>query len=287
MRKIPYTYCLVKYLHDPAAGEMLNVGVLLSAPSLSYIEARFNIHYERLSKAFVDFDGEHYREMVINLQFSIDKLRTWHSSPTLFLMDKEVQTVDDVIKRIMPDRGLSIQFGPMLAGLADNPDDELTRIFDQAVVSQYPNPYKKGRSDEDAWAHYRRPLSERKVDRYLRPKNLFSPEGFEYKFEHAFKNERWHILRPVNMDYAEASSIQDKATRILGEASALAGNQELSTYYILLGEPRNESHKSAYNKAKSLLNKIPLTKEIIEEDAADQFADHLAGYIEEHDVTGT
>ena len=42
MRKIPYTYCLVKYVHNPAAGEMLNIGVLLCAPSISFIDARFN-----------------------------------------------------------------------------------------------------------------------------------------------------------------------------------------------------------------------------------------------------
>ncbi len=284
MRKIPYTYSIVKYLHDPAAGEMLNVGVLLCAPSLSFVEADFNLHYERLSKTFAGFDGDHYREIITDIQFSISRLRSWNSSPTLFLMDSEYQTVDDVIKKIMPDRGLSIQFGPTLAGLAENPDDELRRIFEQAVVLQYPNPYQARRDDEDIWRVYRKQLSEKKVDRYLRPKGLTSAEGFEYKFEHAFENERWHVLKPVNMDYANAGAIQQRATRVLGEGAALEGNSELGTYYILLGKPTTESHRAAYIKAKNLLNKIPIEKEIFEEDAAKDLADYLADYMERHGV---
>lgn len=282
MRKIPYTYCLVKYLHDPAAGEMLNVGVLLCAPNLAFVESRFNLFYERLSNTFAGFDGDHYREIITSIQFSVDKLRNWHSTPTLFVMDSEMQTVDDVIKRIMPDRGLSIQFGPMLAGLAEDPHDELEYIFEQAVASQYPRSHNESRTDEDVWTVYRRSFSNKKIDRVLRPTNLTSKEGFDFKFEHAFKNEKWHVLKPVNMDYANSAYIQSKATKVLGEAAALQDNKELGTYYILLGEPRIESHKSSYIKAKNLLNKIPVKKEIFEEDAADDLADLLADYIEQH-----
>ncbi|MBK9162895.1 MAG: hypothetical protein IPM21_03145 [Acidobacteria bacterium] len=87
------------------------------------------------------------------------------------------------------------------------------------------------------------------------------------------------------MDYASAQTIQDRATKVLGEASALEGNSEIGTYYILLGEPQLESNKAAYNKAKNLLNKIPLKKEIIEEDAADDFAEELSIYMQDHGVT--
>lgn len=198
-------------------------------------------------------------------------------------MEQDLETVEDVVNRVMPDRGLSIQFGGMLAGLAENPDDELMHIFDQSVISQYPQPYKRGRDDEDVWLYYKKSLSEKRIDKHLEPKRFIS-EAYEYKFEHAFKNEKWHVLKPVNMDYAQSHTIQDRATRVLGEASALDGNPELSMYYILLGEPRENSHKSSYIKAKNLLNKIPIKKEIIEEDGAEHFADYLADYMEKHGV---
>ena len=262
---------------------MLNVGVLICAPSESFVDAKFNQYYERLSHTFADFDGDHYREIVRNIESAISKLKNRNPSPSLFLIDQKLETVEQVAKQIMPDRGLSIQFGGMLAGLADNLEDELWHIFDEAVVSQYPHKEKKSRDDEDVWAYYKKPLSEKRVDKVLQTKHFVS-DSYDYKFDHAFKNEKWHVLKPVNMDYAQSQTIQDRATRLLGETSALEGNRELSTYYILLGEPRQSSHKTSYIKAKNLLNKIPINKEIIEEDGAEQFADYLADYMEKHGV---
>ena len=61
MNGISYTYSVVRYLHDPATGETLNVGVVLWAPSVRCLAARFEHRYERLSNTFVDFKGEHYK----------------------------------------------------------------------------------------------------------------------------------------------------------------------------------------------------------------------------------
>lgn len=281
--KISYTYCLVKYVHNPAAGEMLNIGVLLCAPAELYFEARFNHYYERLSNTFADFNGDHYREIIKDIESSLSRIRDLHSSSTLFVIKERIETTEQLASQIMPDKGLSIQFGAMLAGLTSDLDSEIEHIFNQTVISQYPQKEKKSRDDEEVWAAFRKPLHQKQIDRYLQPKHFVS-EAYDYKFEHAFKNERWHVLKPVTLDYAQAQTIQDRATKILGEASALEGNEELGKVYILLGEPKLNSHKNAYNKAKNLLNKIPIDKEIIEEDAAEDFANDLADYMERHGV---
>jgi len=283
MRKIPYTYCLIKYMHDPAVGEMLNIGALLSAPTVSFIGVAFNEHYERLSRTFVNFDGEHYREIVGEIERRVQKLVPRRDESSLFPISEAPETVEQGIRLIAPDRGLSIQFGPMLAGLTDEPESELSHIFDQSVISQYPQKNRRGRDDQEVWHRYRRSLHEKRIDIYLEPK-VFTSDSYEYRFEHAFKNENWHVLKPVTMDYAHSQSIQERATKVFGEASALEGNPEIGTYYILLGEPQLESHQAAYTKAKNLLNKIAIKKEIIEEDAAEDFAAELARYMEEHGV---
>jgi hypothetical protein len=283
MNKITYTYCLVKYVHNPAVGEMLNIGVLVCAPAVSFIEAKFNYHYERLSHTFVDFDGEHYREIIRDIESSLSKIKDFNSSSTLFIINERVETVEQLTTQIMPDRGLSIQFGPMLAGLTANIEQELEHIFQQSVISQYPHKEKKSRDDEEVWALYRKSLHQKRIDKYLQPKRFVS-DSYDYKFEHAFKNERWHVLKPVTMDYAQAQTIQDRATKLLGETSALEGNQDLGKFYILLGQPKLDSHKNAYIKAKNLLHKIPIEKEIIEENEAEDFAKELASYMEEHGV---
>ena len=69
MNTIPYSYCVIRYLHDPATGEMLNIGVILCAPSSKFVVARVGYRYERLSEAFANFDGDHYRRTL--RQFSV------------------------------------------------------------------------------------------------------------------------------------------------------------------------------------------------------------------------
>ncbi|MBK9162894.1 MAG: DUF3037 domain-containing protein [Acidobacteria bacterium] len=117
MNKIPYTYCLIKYMHDPKVGEMLNIGVLLSSPAASFIGIRMNRHYERLSKTFAGFDGERYRGITDGIESAVQRLQPRTDVSELFQVSDKIATVEDVINIISPDRGLSIQFGPILAGL--------------------------------------------------------------------------------------------------------------------------------------------------------------------------
>ena len=121
----------------------------------------------------------------------------------------------------------------------------------------------------------------RKVVRKLRP-TVIQTNKVEVKFEHAFRNGKWHVLQPMSMDYSRKEYIQTKAARWLGFGVGLKDSPELERLYILFGPPRLESHKDAYEKAKNLLHEIPVPHEFIEEDAAEQFADFIHDYMHKH-----
>lgn len=280
MNKFGYTYCLVKYVHNPAAGEMLNIGVLLFSDEAQQIVGKFEIHFDRLSSAFANFDGDHYRFVIRNLEQSISQLNE-RFKPSLF--QKEFDDIKGVFRSLVPDLGLSIQFGNVLGGITNDLEVEAEHIFYRLITSQIPQKEKKSRSDEEVWIIYNKPLAERQIAKYLRPK-LFSSNNYDLKFEHTFKNEKHHILDPVTMDYAQAESIQNRAIKILGQATTLEDNSEIGKLYLLLGAPRNSSHKNAYIKAKNLLNKIPIDKEIIEENEAEDFAKEIKSYMKKHGV---
>ncbi|MDQ3712212.1 MAG: DUF3037 domain-containing protein [Acidobacteriota bacterium] len=280
MSKFGYTYCLVKYVHNPAAGEMLNIGVLLFSDVAKQIVGKFEIHFDRLSSAFANFDGDHYRFVIRNLEHSISQLND-RFNPSLF--QREFEDIKEIFRLLVPDLGLSIQFGNVLAGITNNLEDEAGHIFYRLITSQTPQREKKSRSDEEVWTIFNKPLSQRQVTKYLEPKHFTSNE-YDLKFEHTFKNEKHHILDPVTMDYAQAESIQNRAIKILGQATTLEGNPEIGKLYLLLGAPKNTSHRNAYTKAKNLLNKIPIDKEIIEENEAEDFAKEITSYMKEHGV---
>lgn len=69
---------------------------------------------------------------------------------------------------------------------------------------------------------------------------------------------------------------------MLGTAAAVEGHPELSKLYILLGRPLIENHQRAYAKAKDILHKIKIDKQLVEEDEAEDFAKHLRDYMKAH-----
>ena len=74
MKLVEYTYTVVQYVHDPGAGETLNVGVVLFSPKSHYLKAEFCHTYERLSRKFVDFDGDHFKRAVRRFEYAISRL---------------------------------------------------------------------------------------------------------------------------------------------------------------------------------------------------------------------
>src|SRR6266478_3401389 len=121
MSVIPYTYSVVRYVHDPGTGEMLNIGIVLCAPTIQLIETRFESRYERLSEAFVGFDGDHYRRSIRHFDRVVDILRGRLALPQLFDVWDLTADVGSITREIWPDQDLSFQVSSIMAGIADDP----------------------------------------------------------------------------------------------------------------------------------------------------------------------
>jgi hypothetical protein len=284
MSKITYTYAIVRYRHDPAAGEMLNIGVLLYAPARRYFGLRLEQHFKRLSEAFAGFDGEQYRRTVRQFEQAIGRL--WNDLtegiPGMFDLPPDVGSL---VAQVWPDQDLSFSIGPMLAGVTDNPEQTMEAIYRRMVLDQYERPIVENRTDEDVWSRYYRPLPI-EVKKALHEKTIETPD-YELKFPHAFKNGQWHLLQPVTLDYTQNVNLQEKASRWLGRSVLLRDNQEIAKLYLLLGAPRQEDHRNAYNRAKNILNKMPIRHQIVEEDEAADFAIYLQDYMKDHGLLQT
>ena len=283
MKSVSYTFTVIRYVHDRAAGEALNIGVVVVAPEIPFMAVRVEQRFERLSRAFAGFDGEVYRQTVARFSESINQLKPKANElPNLRELPRDAP---ELIRLIWPDLDLSFTTGPLLAGITTQPLDELAdSLFARMVSSQAPGRGEgERRSDEEVWAKYQGPLRRVNVSHHLAPK-IFAGPDFQIKFEHAFQNTKWRAVQPVTMDFVRAESLQEKATKWLGNASALEGHPQLGMLYILLGEPRTESHRTAYVKAKNLLNKMKVRHEIVEEREAEAFANELASYMREHGI---
>jgi hypothetical protein len=145
-KAIAYTYSILRYVHDPAVGEALNIGVVLYAPSVRFLAVRLEYRYQRLSQTFAGFDGDQYRTALRQLESAIEWVKDTWSGRSAQDLPADFQ---GLIPYLCPDQGLSFQFGPVLAGLTDDPDATLASVFDRMVSSQIP---RKLREENEAEA---------------------------------------------------------------------------------------------------------------------------------------
>lgn len=277
-----YEYATIRYVHDPAAGECLNIGVLMlvSGEEEIFFQSKFEQRYSRLSEAFSAFDGESYRKFVHRIQVQVDRACNKLNQSDLFTPNQVSLAV--LLREIFPDPGMSFQHGPALAGITEDPASELDHLFFRFVSSQYDKEQVINRDDEAVWNTFRDPLKQHRVLEKLVEKT-FTADEFEYSFQHAFKNGKWHVLESVSFDYVRAEQLKLKATNYLGIATALYGNPEIGKMYLLLGRPSREAHMRQYERAKRLLREhLQLPHELVEEQDAEQLAADVSKFMAEH-----
>ena len=279
--KVPYTFSLIRYVHDPIAGEALNVGVLLSSPAVAFLDVKLEYSYERFSATFARFDGERFKQVLRHFASAISDARDSRATSLLFVSDSHVNTSAEIGRRIWTDLGTSFRVSESMGGVGENLPAILDDLFERFVTSQYERQQPDHVSDDQVWSRFRGQLST-VVTHNLRPKK-FETRDYVIQFDHAFQNERWHVLQPVSMDYSKAALIQDKATKWLGAAMNLQESTEVARgkFYFLLHPPESHKHRDAYVRSKNILHKIPLQHEIFEEDEAAALSEELLTHIRE------
>lgn len=277
MTKTPYSFSVLRYIHDPVSQEFANVGVAVFSAQGRYFEAICAQHYGRISRIFGSIDGDRFRQTT---RFIQDRIRRIGSEMSDSLPFEANLTIEGLLAGILPPDDSSFQFSPNGVGLSTNLDETLRELFTR-FVDKYSSPEPVRRDEEEVWKVYREPLDRRHLTPYLSPKKIIAP-NYEYEFKHSWKNEVHHVYEPVSFDLIEANSIVDKANRWLGRATSLADSKEKFEMHLLLGEPQDAGLKNAFTKARNILNKIPNRPELIREDEAEDFAEELAHKIRAH-----
>jgi hypothetical protein len=286
---VKYESCIIQYVHNPLAGEVVNIGVILFSASASFIDIRLESKYAPFTSLFAGFDDEHFRSLLRQLRIGTEQLQSSMQVTTsperdrpLFLANAGPRSLEAVRLALAPDEGLSIKFSSQTLGLTQNPVATLDSLFDRMVKSQRPVPHaEESRSDEDVWNVFKTPLQRHDVLHELQSKK-FSTDTLDFEFDHAFPNGAWNVIQPVTLDLVKKDSIQKKASQWAGIGIALSNHPDLGKIFILLGKPHDQENMSAYNKGKNLINKMPVDHEIIEEDSANDFAKYIAEKIAAH-----
>jgi hypothetical protein len=129
---------VLRYVHDVAASESLNIGVVLVAPELRFVGCKIDTQYARLSAAFLNFDGEQYRRVMQRLESAVGRVVD-ADRPTWSLWDGRIYA-HTLMSSNWADNGLSYQYGSLLSGITRDPAVALEDAYELMVGSRYREP---------------------------------------------------------------------------------------------------------------------------------------------------
>lgn len=277
--KVPYSFTVLRYVHDIVTGEFVNVGVVLFAPSAKFLSARCTTRYGRLTKMFSDVNGEHFRRVS---RFVQDRLEVAGDRLQKELpLEPSPSSVKGFAGQVLPPDDSSLQFAPEGAGITDDPQKTLEQLYERYVERYQEKHEKHRRTEEDVWRIFRKPLEEKKLLDHLKP-HIIASKDYSLEFKHCWKNEIWHANQPMSFDLLDAGEIVEKAAKWVGRIMSLSDSKEKFKLNVLLGDPQDNKFKSAFGKAQNILNKMPCDHTFVKEDEAEDFAEHLRKEIAAH-----
>lgn len=281
-----YSYCVLRYLHDPSVGESINVGVLVYAPDDHFVRFQSEHHTRALSGLFRGFSRDEFLLFLTRLEASVERFQNalLQSRGGLFEMQDRPRDAAALAKWLIADNGLSFQFGAVRAGVTRDLLTVTGTVFERMVLAQRPLASERKRRDEaSVWSTFQTAFHEHGISKALAPHTIETP-AFELPFDHAFQNERWHAIKPLSFDYARMEDIRDTAMLWYSYGAALSESEDFAQLYLLLGAPENADYLPAYRRAKQWLSRMPGQPVLVEEDEAEAFAARLADEMRQHGV---
>ncbi|ODU66645.1 MAG: hypothetical protein ABT16_01285 [Rhodanobacter sp. SCN 65-17] len=278
MSKSIYAASILRYIHDQVTGEFVNVGVVLFCGDRFFAEGRILSKTQRITQFFPVVQGRTIRRSLKAIRDRLSAAaRVVRAEASLTQPTSAEANSDFVIRfahEVVVEDDSALQWSKPFTGLTSEPASTLNHLFDR-LVRKYESEYAyQKRSDAQVWNVFSRELQARNLSSRIEEHEI-SARLETVKFKHALKNGRWHLLEPVSFDLMTAESIKDKAKRILGQMTVLKDSNADFQLHFLVGEPRSDEMREAYETALKILAKVPVPSDIFTESMRASFADEI------------
>ncbi|WP_345719871.1 DUF3037 domain-containing protein [Qipengyuania sphaerica] len=281
MSRRPYSYSILRYVHDVVTGEFVNVGIVMVAPGNGTAAPRvlsaFKDQIQRLRPMFPDIDRKAFRAAIAAVRSNAGKVAKQVQKGGLF-KEGDARTV---ATQMLPHDGSSLQWSEIGTGVAKDLDREFARITER-MISNYFQHKETRRTDEEVWKPVRQALLEREVKIDLEPR-VIEGEIDTVEFQHSWVNGQIHAYEPLSFDLADASNIRDKARKWRGNLDAAAdGATSPFKAYFIAGKPSQLNLMDAYNSALEILRQASTSPEVYDEAEIDVLVAKIEDQVRHH-----
>ena len=127
MKKVPYYYSVVRYVHDPIKNEPINVGIIIQSPQEQFIDClALNNARTKLQKIATSFDIDAVNKYTKFLQ---DKFKTITTSGSDFFEHDKKYLKEDFLYKFSKEKIGKIQFTEPRGGLCENLSERVKVLF--------------------------------------------------------------------------------------------------------------------------------------------------------------
>lgn len=225
--KSPFSYVVLRYMHDVFTREFVNIAVVVCCPKAGFLQMK---GVTRMKRALGLFPGLDRGSVLKTLRFMESRFASYHKSPQQSL---RFETLDaaSIAKAILPADDSSLQWSPPGGGVTENPAQVLAELFERMVTRHEDKHPAVRRTGEEVWQPFETALQTRdqKILTRLQDKEL-TAGSFRHRFEHTWQPEGGllHLLLPLSFDLVDPSNIVDKAIGWTGRIRLLRKSARIS-----------------------------------------------------------
>ncbi|OGU36780.1 MAG: hypothetical protein A2068_09520 [Ignavibacteria bacterium GWB2_35_6b] len=276
-----YEYQILRYCHDRISGEFVNIGILLFAHSERLLFIKTVDKFHRLSEFFPSSNGRHVKKIIDRLEQTTNKLKKRVDQQ--FDLDK-FTAIEVIANKILPKDDSAFYFSETLKGLTLDYEHILESLFNDIVLRHEKVIEKKSLSDDEVWRNvYKKYFDKKNITEKLIP-HYVSTKNDEFEFEYCWKNDIWHIYKPISFELTDHNKIKSKIYQHNGLLNELLTSKEPLSISYLTTKPKLHDHPELLTliKEKLLYKNSNIKTDIVFEEEAELFTDQLKLEIDSH-----
>ena len=277
--RTPYSYSVLRYVHDTVTGEFVNVGLAMFSAQGSFLCFKTKPTVSRITSMFPSLNTVAFKDLLKVLKSRFTVISAEAKDGLQFVSKK--RTLEELLLHAMPRDDSSLAWSPVSNGVCDDLPSTFDKIFARHITKFDQKSPRKNRTDDDVWRQFRKDLEKRNILNFFEKKNI-SGKDDELEFPFAWKNGIWHCIEPISFDLTASESIKDKAHKWLGQITSVTDSSEKFKVYLVLAKPSHQSLVGAFDKAVSILQKAPVANEIYLEGDMNILVDKLQKQVRDH-----
>lgn len=280
--KTKFTYWILNYVHSQFLEEKLNVAVLFYFRDENKLVIKFPKKFKRIKDVYNDFEEWQLKSSLRAIEEKIVKLNL--SNNGLFF---EIKNDTNLIDEVLINDATVLRFSaPKSAVSVSQNFNDIIEKYYSLYFSEYKPEDKKVRHDEEYLLRtFKNKLliKDSRIQNYLIKDTQVKSQKTTVKFEYEWHNGVVNLVKPISFDLEEENSINHKAILFHGQLNFIKDVVKEKNYNIdlLISAPSRDNNSlfSAYENALDILSDASVKKNIINENALEEYVDHVSEVI--------